>query len=96
MSTMEIIRDEAGNAIGTVCVRQPLTDDERSALAEVMQYMRQRQTERDPKTSSATSSAGRSTASTSGRHGSAQPSFGASASKATTAGAWTPANMRKP
>lgn len=48
MTHREVIRDENGEVLIAVCVRQPLTDEERGALAELARIARAKQEREDP------------------------------------------------
>ena len=42
MSTYEIIRDAQGKELASVCLKEPITDDERAALVEYFTLLRDR------------------------------------------------------
>lgn len=44
----ETIRDEHGEVIASACVTEPLSDEARAALAELVQFARKLQQQRDP------------------------------------------------
>lgn len=48
MADREIIRNEAGEVVAELCVSAPLSDEERSAFAELAEFVRKLQQERDP------------------------------------------------